>query len=528
MKRRDFLHNWLASTGSATLRRGSLALWLGAHQLAGAARIVAMRIWPAPDYTRVTIESDVELQAKHLYVEDPPRLAVDIAGLHLEPALRELVGSVKADDPNIARMRVAQYTPEVVRLVIDLKQPILPQVFTLPPVARYQHRLVFDLYPTEPPDPLAELIAQRMAEVETAVASAGKPGTSPTATTAPAPPTTQRPIDANDPLGALIALHADPAKRPEGTSRKDAVGAYPSGANSQKTIQNRTPTFSESPPRPSGTAITASSREAVGDAPVPAPRQPRPAPAPASPASTATDRLIIIALDPGHGGEDPGAIGPGGTREKDVVLQIARKLQARINAAQVNGNPLRAFMTRDADFFVPLHIRVEKARRVQADLMISIHADAFFSPDPQGGSIYALSTKGASSAAARWMAQKENDADVVGGLNVKAADATVQRAMLDMSTTAQINDSLNLGAAMHGEMSRLGRMHKPKVEQANFAVLRAPDIPSVLVETAFISNPDEEARLKDPDYQDQLADALMRGILRYFRNNPPLARNRAT
>ena len=127
MKRRDFLHNWLASTGSATLRRGSLALWLGAHQLAGAARIVAMRIWPAPDYTRVTIESDVELQAKHLYVEDPPRLAVDIAGLHLEPALRELVGSVKADDPNIARMRVAQYTPEVVRLVIDLKQPSCPR-----------------------------------------------------------------------------------------------------------------------------------------------------------------------------------------------------------------------------------------------------------------------------------------------------------------------------------------------------------------------------------------------------------------
>ncbi|MDP3134301.1 MAG: N-acetylmuramoyl-L-alanine amidase, partial [Burkholderiaceae bacterium] len=223
-----------------------------------------------------------------------------------------------------------------------------------------------------------------------------------------------------------------------------------------------------------------------------------------------------------------GAIGPGGTYEKDVVLQIAHRLRDRINASQVNGNPMRAFLTRDGDFFVPLQTRVDKARRVQADLMISIHADAFYTPNPQGGSIYALSTRGASSAAARWMANKENAADVVGGLNVKAADATVQRAMLDMSTTAQVNDSLKLGSAMLGEMGQVSKLHKPRVEQANFAVLRAPDIPSVLVETAFISNPDEEARLKDPAHQNRLADALMRGILRYFQANPPLARNRST
>jgi N-acetylmuramoyl-L-alanine amidase len=252
---------------------------------------------------------------------------------------------------------------------------------------------------------------------------------------------------------------------------------------------------------------------------------PTPAPRPAPPANT-TERLIIIALDPGHGGEDPGAVGPGGTQEKDVVLQIAHRLRERINAAQANGNPMRAYMTRDADFFVPLQTRVEKARRVQADLMISVHADAFFTPNPQGGSVFALSTKGASSAAARWMANKENAADVVGGLNVKAADATVQRAMLDMSTTAQVNDSLKLGSAMLGEMGRVGKLHKGSVEQANFAVLRAPDIPSVLVETAFISNPEEEARLNDTGYQNDLADALMRGIQRYFQKNPPLARNR--
>jgi N-acetylmuramoyl-L-alanine amidase len=239
-----------------------------------------------------------------------------------------------------------------------------------------------------------------------------------------------------------------------------------------------------------------------------------------------TERLIVVALDPGHGGEDPGAIGPNGTHEKKVVLQIAQKLRDRINDTRVNGNPMRAYMTRDKDFFVPLQVRVQKAQRVQADLFISLHADAFYTPRPQGASVYALSTKGASSAAARWMANKENAADRVGGLNVKAKDVTVQRALLDMSTTAQINDSLKLGSAMLGHVKRVGKLHKPRVEQANFAVLRAPDIPSVLVETAFISNPDEEARLNDPKYQDDLADALLRGIVAYFSKNPPLARNR--
>jgi len=233
-----------------------------------------------------------------------------------------------------------------------------------------------------------------------------------------------------------------------------------------------------------------------------------------------------VAIDPGHGGEDPGAIGPGGTREKDVVLRIAHLLRDRINASSVNGNAMRAYLTRDADFFVPLHVRVQKARRVQADLFVSVHADAFFTPRPQGASVFALSQGGASSSAARWMADKENKADLIGGLNVASRDTEVQRAMLDMSTTAQINDSLKLGSAMLGEIGRVGKLHKPRVEQAGFAVLKAPDIPSVLVEAAFISNPEEEAKLNSEAYQQQLADALMRGIQRYFANNPPLARNR--
>ena len=251
---------------------------------------------------------------------------------------------------------------------------------------------------------------------------------------------------------------------------------------------------------------------------------------PAEPAPV-TDRLIIIALDPGHGGEDPGAIGPGGTREKDVVLKLAHRLRDRINATTVKSGKsnlaMRAFLTRDADFFVPLHVRVQKARRVQADLFVSIHADAFFTPRPQGASVFALSQGGASSSAARWMADKENKADLIGGLNVATKDQQVQRALLDMSTTAQINDSLKLGTAMLGEIGRVGKLHKPNVEQASFAVLKAPDIPSVLVEAAFISNPDEEAKLNSDEYQNQLADALMRGIEGYFAKNPPLARNRA-
>lgn len=239
-----------------------------------------------------------------------------------------------------------------------------------------------------------------------------------------------------------------------------------------------------------------------------------------------TDRLIIIALDPGHGGEDPGAIGPGGTQEKDVVLRLALLLRDRINSSQSRGNPMRAFLTRDADFFVPLQVRVQKAMNIKADLMISIHADAFFTPRPQGASVFALSQGGASSSTAKWMADKENKADLIGGVNVKNKDPQVGRALLDLATTSQIKDSMKLGTAVLSEIGRIGKLHKSQVEQAGFAVLKAPEIPSVLVEAAFISNPEEEAKLNDESYQSQLAEALMRGIDSYFASNPPLARSR--
>jgi N-acetylmuramoyl-L-alanine amidase len=284
-------------------------------------------------------------------------------------------------------------------------------------------------------------------------------------------------------------------------------------------------------PDPLGELLARQMNKAVTPVPPSAPQSA--ASAQASPTNpSAVERFIIVALDPGHGGEDPGAIGPRGTKEKDVVLQIAFRMRDRINNAVLKTRmgllPMRAYLTRDADFFVPLHMRVEKARRVQADLFVSIHADAFMTPNARGASVFALSQGAATSAAARWMASQENRADLVGGLNLKVQDATVQRALLDMSTTAQINDSLKLGNEMLGQIRRIGKLHKPQVEQAGFAVLKAPDIPSVLVETAFISNPDEEARLNSESYQNELSDALMRSIERYFVRNPPAVRNRNT
>ena len=485
MKRRDFVQT------------GTLVLLLGAHQLVRGANILAVRVWPAADYSRVTIESDTLLSFTQNFVPNPPRLAVDVRGIDLNPALKELVAKVGPSDPTIHGIRVGQFGPGVVRLVVDLKQTVAPQVFTLPPVAAYRHRLVFDLYPTVVQDPLEALIAERLKDATPAPAAPA------TAAATPSAPASTIPL-ATDPLGELMSQKIDktsatartPITLPVASSAQNAtssiaLSALPERATAQKALNN-------SP----GASISATP-------------------------PSATDRLIIIALDPGHGGEDPGAIGPGGTREKDVVLRLAHRLRERINAASSNGNAMRAFLTRDADFFVPLHTRVDKARRVQADLFISLHADAFFTPNPQGASVFALSQGGASSSAARWMANKENKADLIGGLNVNAKDAQVARALLDMSTTAQIKDSLKLGSAMLGEIKRVGKLHKPRVEQASFAVLKAPDIPSVLVEAAFISNPEEEAKLNSDAYQEQLANALMRGIEGYFSKNPPLARNRS-
>jgi N-acetylmuramoyl-L-alanine amidase len=474
-------------------------------------------VWPAADYTRVTIESDTALKTVPLFVANPPRLAVDIEGIELNPALRELVGKVRPDDPFITGVRVGQYANKTVRLVLDLRQMVQPQVFNLPPVqsgnARYQHRLVLDLYPIRAADPLEALINERLQGGGNTARSA------PSMTATPSPPPASRLGTPSDPLAELLA------NQQRASSGLNAPARVASAASANSTVASTatttaTPalgTVTMPPPITTAASAAADATSVAGSSPTQS-------------QGAATDRIIIVALDPGHGGEDPGAIGPNGTKEKDVVLQIAHRLRERINNTVIKTKhgllPMRAFLTRDADFFVPLQVRVEKARRVQADLFISIHADAFMTPQARGASVFALSQGAASSAQARWMAKQENRADLVGGLNLKVQDAAVQRALLDMSTTAQINDSLKLGHEMLGQIRRVGKLHKPQVEQAGFAVLKAPDIPSVLVETAFISNPDEEARLVSEQYQNDLSDALMRSIERYFSRNPPLARTR--
>jgi len=398
---------------------------------ARAADLVDLRLWPAADYTRLSLEYGQPLRFTTFMVRDAPplRLVVDLEDVELTPRLRDLVGRVAADDPYIARLRVGLNRPRVLRLVVELKEEIRPEVFALTPVGPYQHRLVLDLKPLTPPDPLLALLREQEARLPEA--------------------------ERRDEMALLREIQRFDAEQQ---------------------------------------------------------RRPR-----AGPAERGVDRLLTIAVDPGHGGEDPGAIGTRGTYEKDVTLTIAQRL-ARLLEGERN---LRVLLTRDGDYFVPLRERVAKARRVQADLFVSIHADAWVRPDARGSSVFALSDRGASSAAAAMMARRENEADLIGGINLGAHDAQIAQVLLDLSTTAQIKDSLRLGGSVLRELERVNTLHKPQVEQAGFAVLRAPDIPSILVETAFISNPDEERRLNDEAYQQKLAGAMLDGIKGYLGKQPP-------
>lgn len=409
-------------------------------RLAMASTVLAVRTWPAADYTRVTLELDSELQAEHFTLENPHRMVVDISGLRMSDALQRLVSNVKADDPYIQSLRVGQNRPDVVRIVIDLKQAVAPQVFTLKPVGDYQYRLVLDLYPIVANDPLLAFLKQ------------------------------QPDLSGDDPLAKIL----------------EEIGQ--------------------------GGGVTSALTPPIAS------NKPKPA-APATPARQPRQRTVTIAIDAGHGGEDPGAVGKGGTYEKDVVLAIAKRLKAKIDATP----GMRGFLTRDGDYFVPLHVRVEKARRVKADLFVSIHADAFVRPTAGGSSVYILSTRGASSTSARWLAKKENAADLIGGVNLGAQNQQVAKLLLDLSTTAQINDSKKVATKLLEELRGVYRLHKPQVEKAGFAVLKAPDIPSVLVETAFISNPKEERLLRSAKYQDKFASAVHSGVTRFFKSNPHLA-----
>ncbi|SAK70080.1 N-acetylmuramoyl-L-alanine amidase [Caballeronia hypogeia] len=485
-------HNWRRRQ---VLRAGAstLVLALAAPKLAHASSVLGVRVWPARDYTRVTIESDQPLQNANQLLQGPDRLVVDLSGIDLDQALRDLVSKIAPNDPQIQSVRIGQYQPHVVRMVFDLKGSVKPQVFTLGPIGSYKYRLVFDLYPAVAPDPLMELLAQTERKQE-ALDRANPNPTAPPPATLSGPATAQKPgtPDSTDEFFQKYAQNDAPAE---------------AAPTPKPAVKPRVPSTPPAPP------VIAKKDDDDDQYQFSAPKQ-----------NAGTTRLLTVAIDPGHGGEDPGAIGGQGTYEKHIALDIAKKLRAKIDA-QPN---MRAMMTRDADFFVPLNVRVQKAQRVSADLFVSIHADAFTSPDARGSSVFALSEHGASSAAARWMAAKENASDQVGGINVKSQDASVNRALFDMSTTAQIRDSMRYGSFVLNEIGSINKLHKGSVEQAGFAVLKAPDIPSILVETAFISNPDEEARLNDDAYRDKMANAIMKGIKRYFAANPPLAKSRMT
>jgi len=380
-----------------------LALVLALLSLSEAqAQVLSSRIWPARDYTRLTLESKSPLKHSFFSVKDPERLVLDLETDELSPALAELQGKVAADDPYLQGLRVARNRPGVIRVVLDLKAEVKPQLFTLPPIAEYGHRLVLDIYPTVPVDPLATLLEE-----------AGK-------------------------------------------------------SNEEK------------------------------------------------PASKVA-RLATIVIDAGHGGEDPGALGRHGSREKDVTLSIARRLKTLVDAEP----NMRALLTRDGDYFLKLDARVEKARKVKADLFVSIHADAFVRPDARGSSVFALSDRRATSQLARELARTQNESDLIGGANLQDKDDYVKRTIIDLWQTGTIDHSLRLGGSVLKRLGSVNTLHKPRVEQASFAVLTAPNIPSILVETAFISNPEEEKRLNDEDYQDKLARAVLDGIRDYFAKHPP-------
>lgn len=406
---------------TASIGFGGLIPW----EVASATALLAIRMWPAADHTRLTIETSGRPAWTSTTLKGPDRLLIDLEANAAGDRLNERIPRTHPDNPWIRKLVVTQ--PEVgkVRLTIEFQAETRADVFTLLPTEPYQHRLVIDLIPRDAPDPLAGLIDRRPPK---------EPG-----------------------LDALIRQLETTPERADQIERRDR------SARSER-----------------------------------------------------LDRPITIAIDPGHGGEDPGAIGPGGTMEKDVTLMIAQRL---FELTQTDP-ALRAMLTRDGDWFVPLSARVAKARRVKADLFVSIHADAFSTSTARGSSVFVLSETGASSTAARWLASKENSADRVGGVNLNSApEREVRQLLLDLSTTAQINDSLRVGNSVLEELRGVGRLHKPSVERAGFAVLKAPDIPSILVETAFISNPEEEFRLTDDAHQQALATALFRGIKRWLERH---------
>jgi len=406
-----------------------LILWL--PQANASVAVSSARIWPAQDYTRLTIESRKPIKYNMFTINNPDRLVIDLNNVVLGKTLNSLPKLVGNDDPYISSVRVGKFKPGIVRLVLDLKTEVKPQIFNLKPVSEYGYRVVLDVYPVHPIDPLMALLeSQKIKSIE-------------------------------------------PTSSPPGTEHEAEIKVRPS---------------SDQPSRSNVTELRS--------------------------------RTLIIAIDAGHGGEDPGARGKHGSREKNITLAIARKVKALMNETP----NMRGILIRDGDYFIPLGRRVQKAHDLHADLFISIHADSFVKSRARGSSVFALSEHGATSSAARWLAKKENEADLIGGVSLAEKEPYLARTLLDLSQTQTLSDSLTLAKHVLNELGDVNTLHRGRVEQAGFAVLKSPKMPSILIETAFISNPKEERRLNDKNYQNKLANAILSGIKRYFAQNPALSK----
>ncbi|MEO8331536.1 MAG: N-acetylmuramoyl-L-alanine amidase [Gallionella sp.] len=440
----------LLATCGLRLVATSLTLMLLSPQAYAGIAINSTRVWPAQDYTRLTLESNNSIRHNMFSLSNPDRLVIDLEKVDINDSLNELATRISDSDPYIKSVRVGRYKPGVVRLVLDLKTGVKPQLFDLKPVGEYGYRLVLDVYPAHPVDPLMALLEQTESRI------------------------------------------------PESSASPDAIGKSADKLTADdKLLLAQSLNIGKIDTSPSAIPALPDTQELRA-------------------------RTLIIAIDAGHGGEDPGARGRHGSREKNVTLAIARKVKTLIDDTP----NMRGVLIRDGDYFIPLIGRVAKARKVKADLFISIHADAFIKPKARGSSVFALSEHGATSTAARWLAKKENEADLIGGVNIAVKDPYLARTLLDLSQTASINDSMKLAKHVLNELGGISDLHRGRVEQAGFAVLKSPDIPSILVETAFISNPSEERRLNDEGYQMKLANAILGGIKRYFAQNPALSKPR--
>jgi N-acetylmuramoyl-L-alanine amidase len=392
-------------------------------------KIESARVWPAREYTRVTLESLKPITNDQMILKNPDRLVIDLHDIDLSDDLQNLSTKILSSDPNIKHIRVAKFNGQVSRLVIELRSESKINIFSLKPAGTYKHRLVIDVYPRV--DEITALIQEK--------------------------------------------------------EKKDLI-----------------PTKKEISTVPTDKKEKASQEIS-----------------PANQAPQSVNKRIVIAVDAGHGGEDSGARGASGSFEKNITLSIARKLKKEID----NDAQLTAVLIRDDDYFVPLHSRVVKARKLKADIFVSIHADAFTNPDAKGSSVFALSESGATSASAKYLANKENESDLIGGVSLDDKDPMLAKTLLDLSQSATINDSVKLGNFVLDQLGDINDLHKSNVEQAGFAVLKSPDIPSILVETAFISNPKEEQILNNDEHQEILAKNILIGIKKYLASNPNIAKN---